>query len=302
MSVRFQKIKMRKLNYTIDGKFDNKQVQQFLRYLGYSRSIITSLKQQNRLLCNGNHIRTIDLLKSGDVVTVTLEDRTDIIPNNSLNIPIAYEDEDIVVFDKPPFMPVHPSLKHYEDTLANYFTALYPGTVFRSINRLDRNTSGLVLVAKNKLAAAKLSGDEKFHPNKLYYAVVEGDITAKYGNSGEIIAPIARISDSIINREVREDGQFAHTKFKVLKSDEYMSLLEIRLVTGRTHQIRVHFSWDGYPLIGDDLYGGNTELLNRQALHCGAISFVHPINGKQLCVKASFPEDMAQIIKKINPA
>ncbi len=293
---------MRKLNYTIDKKFDNRQVQQFLRHLGYSRSIITSLKHDERLLCNGKHVRTIDLLKTGDVVTVTLEDCTDIIPNASLDIPIVYEDEDVVVFDKPPFMPVHPSLKHYDDTLANYFTALYPETVFRSINRLDRNTSGLVLVAKNRLAAAKLSGDARFHPQKLYYAVVEGDVAVKYGNSGEIIAPIARISDSIINREVREGGQFAHTKFKVLKSDEYMSLLEIHLVTGRTHQIRVHFSWDGYPLIGDDLYGGNTELLNRQALHCGVIEFIHPVSNKPVCVKTSFPNDIEQLINKIKPA
>ncbi len=292
---------MRKLSYTIDDKFDNKQVQQFLKHLGFSRSIITSLKHNDRLQCNGNHIRTVDLLKSGDVVTVALEDCTDIIPNFSLGIPIIYEDEDIVVFDKPPFMPVHPSLKHYDDTLANYFTALYPETVFRSINRLDRNTSGLVLVAKNKLAAAKLSGDARYHPRKLYYAVVEGNITAKYGNSGEIIAPIARISDSIINREVREDGQFAHTKFKVLKNDEQMSLLEINLVTGRTHQIRVHFSWDGYPLIGDDLYGGNTELLNRQALHCGQIEFIHPVSDKSVCVKTSFPNDIEQLINKIKP-
>lgn len=296
------KNKMRKLSYVIDEKFNNKQVQQFLRHLGYSRSIITSLKHPDRLLCNGNHIRTIDLLKTGDNITVTLDDCTDIIPNPTLDIPIAYEDEDVVVFDKPPFMPVHPSLKHYDDTLANYFTALYPETVFRSINRLDRNTSGLVLVAKNKLAAAKLSGDLRYHPRKLYYAVVEGDISKKYGQSGEIIAPIARISDSIINREVRDDGQFAHTKFRVLKSDNLMSFLEISLVTGRTHQIRVHFSWDGFPLIGDDLYGGNTVLLNRQALHCGVIEFIHPSSNEPVCVRTSFPDDIEQLINKINPA
>ncbi len=293
---------MREFNYIINNNFNGKQVQQFLKHLGFSRSIITSLKHDDRLLCNGNHIRTIDLLKTGDKITVKLEDDTDIIPNNSLGIPIAYEDDDIVVFDKPPFMPVHPSLKHYDDTLANYFTALYPETVFRSINRLDRNTSGLVLVAKNKLAAARLSGDSAFHPNKVYYAVVEGNVAKKYGKSGEIIAPIARISDSIINREVREDGQFAHTRFKVLKSTQYMSLLEIKLITGRTHQIRVHFSWAGYPLIGDDLYGGNTDLLDRQALHCGLIDFIHPVNGRKICVKATFPKDMEQLINNMSLA
>ena len=290
---------MHRFDYNIDESFDGRQVQQFLKYKGFSRSIITSLQQNNRLQCNGKHIRTVDLLSKGDVITVILEDKTDIVPNSSLDISIAYSDDDIIVFEKPPFMPVHPSLKHYDDTLANYFTALYPGLAFRSINRLDRNTSGLVVVAKNKLSAARLSGDVKFHPQKKYYAVVSGDVTAKFGILGEIIAPIARISDSIINREVREDGQFAHTKFKVIKSNSEMSFLEISLVTGRTHQIRVHFSWAGFPLLGDDLYGGNTQMLDRQALHCGEISFIHPVREEKIVVKSLFPEDMQRIIDKI---
>lgn len=290
---------MQKLNYKIDRCFDGCQVQQFLKHKGYSRSIITSLKQKDRLLCNGNHIRTVDLLKTDDIITVTLEDNTDIIPNISLNIPVVYEDDAVVVFDKPPFMPVHPSLKHYDDTLANYFTALFPGCTFRSISRLDRNTSGLVVVAKNKLAAARLSGDIRFRPQKLYYAIVEGDISVKYGKQNEIIAPVARVSESIINREVREDGQFAHTRFRVLKSDDKYSLLEINLITGRTHQIRVHFSWAGFPLIGDDLYGGNTEILDRQALHCGSVRFIHPISGDKILIESPLPADMQKIVDKI---
>lgn len=290
---------MHRFDYSIDESFHGRQVQQFLKYKGFSRSIITSLKHEDRLQLNGRHARTVDLLEKGDVVTVILQDKTDIVPNPSLDIPIAYNDDDIVVFEKPPFMPVHPSLKHYDDTLANYFTALYPEYSFRSINRLDRNTSGLVLVAKNKLSAARLSGDARFHPQKKYFAVVSGDVSEKYGSTGEIIAPIARISDSIINREVREDGQFAHTKFRVVKSNSEMSFLEIFLVTGRTHQIRVHFSWAGYPLIGDDLYGGNIELLDRQALHCGEMSFVHPTNDKRVVVKSAFPDDMQKIIDMI---
>ncbi len=290
---------MRELSYEINEKFAGKQVQQFLKSKGFSRSILTSLKQDDRLLCNGQHIRTIDLLKNKDILTVRLEDCTDIIPNQDLNISILYNDDDVVVFDKPPFMPVHPSLKHYNDTLANYFTAIFPDAVFRSINRLDRNTSGIVVVAKNKLAAARLSADPNYSPEKVYYAVVEGDITKKYGNSGEIIAPIARISDSIINREVREDGQFAHTCFKVLKSSHEMSLLEIHLVTGRTHQIRVHFSWAGYSLIGDDLYGGNVEKLNRQALHCGKVQFIHPVTCNKIIVNSPFPEEIQKLIDSI---
>lgn len=290
---------MRKLTYRIDENFNGKQVQQLLKYHGYSRAIISSLKHDDRLQCNGKHIRTIDYLEKGDILTVLMEDKTDIIPNISLNIPVLYNDDDIIVFDKPPFMAVHPSLKHYDDTLANYFSALYPETTFRSINRLDRNTSGVVVVAKNQLSAARLSGDEAYHPKKLYYAVVKGDITEKYGSEGEIIAPIARVSDSIINREVRADGQYAHTKFRVLKSSECFSLLEISLITGRTHQIRVHFSHIGYSLVGDDLYGGDTDFLNRQALHCGSVSLIHPVSGDKLYIEAPFPEDMKKIIDMI---
>lgn len=290
---------MHKTEYKIDKSFDGCQVQQFLKYKGYSRAIITSLKHNDRLLCNGNHIRTVDYLEAGDIVTVIIEDKSDILPNPELNIPIAYCDNDIIVFDKPPFMPVHPSLKHYNDTLANYYAALYPESVFRSINRLDRNTSGLVVVAKNKLAAARLSSDMKFRPQKVYYALIKGDIVSEYGECNEIIAPIARISESIINREVRDDGQFAHTKFRVLKTNKEFSLLEIKLVTGRTHQIRVHFSWAGYPLVGDDLYGGDTSLIGRQALHCGKISVIHPVTEKSIVIESEFPSDIQKIIDLI---
>lgn len=290
---------MRELSYKIDEEFDGKQVLQLLKHHGYGRAIITSLKQDDRLICNGKHIRTIDMLKKGDIVTVKMEDKSDIIPNMSLSVPVIYDDDDVIVFDKPPFMAVHPSLKHYDDTLANYFTALYPDMVFRSVNRLDRNTSGLVVVAKNRLSAAHLANKSDFSPQKTYYAITEGDVSEKFGCCGEIIAPIARVSDSLINREVRSDGQYAHTLFKVIKSSRYMSLLEITLVTGRTHQIRVHFSWAGYPLLGDDLYGGKLTAINRQALHCGKAVFIHPVTREKVAVEADFPEDMKKIIDMI---
>lgn len=290
---------MRELVYNIDSEFDGKQVQQLLKHHGFSRSLISLLKNNDRLKCNGNHIRTIDYLKKGDCLTIKMEDKTDLVPNLSLNIPILYEDNDVIVFDKPPFMAVHPSLKHYDDTLANYFTALYPENTFRSINRLDRNTSGIVLVAKNQLAASQLSKNSFYKPHKFYYAIVSGDIEQSFGSSGEIIAPIARVSDSIINREVRLDGQHAHTVFKLVKGNGNISLLEIFLVTGRTHQIRVHFSSVGHVLLGDDLYGGDCELINRQALHCGFMSFIHPISNKKIIVNSPFPEDMKRIIDKI---
>lgn len=278
--------------YNITEENEGQEIASFLKKLGYSRSIITSLKHGERLLLNGKKARTVDVMNSGDILSVTVEDETEIVPNSSLFVTVRYEDEDIVVFDKPYDMAVHPSLRHYDDTLANYFAYRYPDTTFRSISRLDRNTSGLVMVAKNKLAAAILSGNPKMRPKKLYYAVVKGDISEEYGCCGEIIAPIARESDSIITRKVSPEGKYAHTVFKVIKSSEKMSFLEISLVTGRTHQIRVHFSHIGYPLMGDDLYGGRRELISRHALHCGEMNFIHPITKEKITVASEIPEDM----------
>ena len=286
-------------NYNIAEDGDGKEIAQFLRKLGYSRSIITQIKHGERLLLNGTKARTVDILHSGDVLTVKTEDETEIVPNPSLYVPVAYEDEDIVIFDKPYDMAVHPSIRHYEDTLANYFAYRYSGVTFRSISRLDRNTSGLVMVAKNKLSAAILSGNPKMRPKKLYYAVLTGDISSEFGFCGEIIAPIAREKESIITRIVSPEGQHAHTVFKVIKSSPEMSFIEASLVTGRTHQIRVHFSYKGYPLMGDDLYGGSRELINRHALHCGCLSFTHPITKKKIVVESEIPEDMKRLTDMI---
>lgn len=285
--------------YNITKENEGQEIALFLKKLGYSRSIITSLKQDKRLLLNGVKARTVDILHNGDTLTVTIVDETEIIPNSSLLVPIEYEDDDIVVFDKPYNMAVHPSLRHYDDTLANYYAYCYPDTTFRAISRLDRNTSGLVMVAKNKLVAAILSGNPKMRPKKLYYAVVAGDISKEYGCCGEIIAPIDRESDSIITRTVSPSGKYAHTVFKVIKSSDKMSFLEISLVTGRTHQIRVHFSHIGYPLMGDDLYGGNRELIMRHALHCGEMSFIHPITKNKITVASEIPEDIKKLTEMI---
>lgn len=285
--------------YNITEVDEGQEIAAFLKKHGYSRSITTSLKHGDRLLLNGEKARTVDILHNSDILSVTIEDETDIVPNSSLSVPICYEDEDIVVFDKPYDMAVHPSLRHYDDTLANFFAFRYPDITFRSISRLDRNTSGLVVVAKNKLAASILSGNPKMRPKKLYYAVVEGDVSEEYGCCGEIIAPIARENNSIITRVVSPDGKHAHTVFKTIKCSDKMSFLEVSLVTGRTHQIRVHFSHIGHPLMGDDLYGGSRELINRHALHCGEISFIHPITKEKTIVTSDIPEDMKRLVENI---
>ena len=285
---------MRVITYNADG-FEGREVIALLKHYGCSRRIITKLKNGGNLQINGKKARTVDILNSGDVVQITLDDEKTLVPNPELDVEAAYEDDDIVVFNKPANMATHPSIYHYRDTLGNCFAAKYPDCSFRAINRLDRNTSGLCLVAKNQLAAANLSFAANNHPDKVYYAVVCGKIT----DSGEIIAPIGRVGDSIIKREVSENGLFAHTVYEPIAFSNEYTYVRVILKTGRTHQIRVHFSHIGHPLAGDDLYGNNTKDIARQALHCGEISFIHPTTRKLTVVKAEPPQDMQKLISMI---
>ena len=202
---------------------------------------------------------------------------------------MRFEDEDILVLNKPAFLPVHESLNHRGDTLSNFVSYyLNEDTAFRAVFRLDRDTSGLVLIAKHELSASKLAGKIK----KDYYAVVEGEI--KEGSA--INLPIARCGESIIKRRVDENGERAITHFEPISTKNGNTLLKINLETGRTHQIRVHFSHIGHPLLGDELYGGKTDMINRQALHCKTIYFEHPISEKEMIIDCDFPEDFRKLI------
>ena len=290
---------MRTIQYEIGEDQDGMQVERVLKGKGYSRALLTSLKKNDGLKLNGGHIRTIDRVKCGDVITVIMKDVSGAAPNASLNARIVYDDEDIVIFDKPADMPVHTSIWHGHDTLANLFSALYPDDFCHTIGRLDKNTSGLIAVAKNKLAASLLMSELAEHaPEKLYYAVTSSSIVREFGECGEIIAPIARDRENVIKRAVRDDGEYAHTKFRVLKYDKNYCLLEVRILTGRTHQIRVHLSYLGYPLIGDKLYGGDTRFLKRQALHCGELTMVQPITGEKISFSSPLPEDISALFDK----
>lgn len=260
----------------------------FLSKNSVSKRLITKLKGvENGITKNGVHCRTIDLVKEGDVVEISISDHKKLEPNASLCVPIIYENEGFVVFDKPPFMPVHPSIQHQGDTLGNFFSARYPDLTFRPINRLDRDTSGLCVVAKNPFFATAL----QFSVEKTYYAIVEGEIS----QAGTINLPIAREKESIITRVVSPDGQPAVTHYKPVKTDRKSTLLEISLETGRTHQIRVHFSHVGHPLVGDDLYGKKSELISHQALHCGKLKISLP-DGETLTLKAPLPNDMKNLL------
>ena len=289
---------MRIYEYKITERENGAEVGKLLRSKGYSHSALTKLKYNDGLFLNGRHIRTIDRVTAGDTLTVRLHEVSGAQPNPGLSSAVLYDDEDIVVFDKPAGMPVHRSNGHNDDTLENLFSALYPGMCFHAVSRLDRNTSGTVVTAKNRFIASKLMSDERYRPRKLYYAVIPGGFYEKHGETGEINAPIARESESIIKRVVRGDGDYACTRYKVTAYNDKMTLLEITLLTGRTHQIRVHFSYLGFPLLGDDLYGGDCSRINRQALHCGSVEFKHPLDDKMISLKAPLPEDMADILSE----
>jgi len=282
---------MRELVFTVNAEDAGMTALGFLRKRGFSQRNISKLKHSGGLTRGGELLRTVDKLGEGEEIRVVMGDSgsDSILPNPEINAAAVYEDDDVIVFDKPPFLPVHPSIRHSTDTLANLYAAMFPEAPFRAVNRLDRNTSGLCVCAKNRLAASQLTKSV----SKLYYAVVDGTVEG----SGEINLPIARTGGSIIVRMVRGDGQTAVTRYKALLHKNGRTLLEITLLTGRTHQIRVHFSHIGYPLCGDEIYGGDCSAINRQALHCGKVTFIQPVTGKRIALESPLPEDIRRLIE-----
>lgn len=282
---------MREIIFKIDDKNSGLMIRDFLRNFGVSSALLTKLKQdENGIKLNGKFAKAIEVLKSGDTLTVNIKNSGKMPEKFECeNVKVAYNDEDILVLNKPPLMPVHESRNHRGDTLANVAACyMESDCAFRAVYRLDRDTSGLVLIAKNELAASKLAGKIK----KDYYAVVSG----KFEGEGTIDLPIRRVQESIIERGVFDDGERAVTHYEAIKTDGESTLLKLNLETGRTHQIRVHFSHLGAPLLGDTLYGGSCEKINRQALHCKTIYFTHPITYEKITVDCDFPNDFKGLI------
>lgn len=282
----------RELSFVVTNAENGETAEKYLRNKGFSHKLITKLKASGGLTRGGELLRTVDRLSAGDTVCVRMEDSGDVVPNPGVKAAIAYEDEDVVVFDKPPNLPVHPSIVHYDDTLGNLYAALYPNSAFRPIHRLDKDTSGLVACAKNKLAAAMLC-ESGGRIEKTYFAVISGEIT----QGGEIDAPIGRAEGSIIRREVRADGQKAVTLYEPMLCKNGRTLLKITLKTGRTHQIRVHFAYIGHPLCGDEMYGGDRSEIKRQALHCGKMRLKLPLTGEEIVIESPLPDDIGRLLK-----
>lgn len=313
----------RTLTYQIQS--DAQTVKQFLSAQGFSRQTIITLKKQHEsILANGIRVPVNYILHYGDTLTITLSEihpSEKIIPI-ALPLNIVYEDEDILVLNKPADMPIHPSLNNYENTLANgvafYYQTQNTPFVFRCINRLDRDTTGLTIIAKNRLSAGILSEQmSRREISREYVAIVEG---IGLPGCGTIDAPIARADGSTIERCVNFlNGERAITHYQVEKVNPAKNLTQIRLrlETGRTHQIRVHMAYAGHPLAGDFLYNPsvaysaadkstdnatascpNAYTINRQALHAQKLSFFHPITGEHLVFEAPLPKDMERLLGK----
>lgn len=266
---------MRQLTYTIDARHDGMTMECFLKQEHqFSASLVRSLKLHDGMHRNGAPIRSIAPLVTGDLIVITLHDCCKLQPNPALQVEVVYADDDLIVYNKPPFMPVHPSLRHYDDTLGNHFTAHFTGG-FHPINRLDRNTTGLCLIARHPYATARLSRQVQ----KQYTALVCGILPDEHGT---IDAPIARAGESIIRRMVSPDGQHAVTHYRVTGRFARHTQVDVTLETGRTHQIRVHFAHLGYPLAGDDMYGGDCTDFAHHMLCCTALDFVHPVTNQPM--------------------
>ena len=284
-------------HYQITESERDMTVLEFLRKKGFSRHILSSMKADKEALTrNGQRIGGREKLLAGDYFRVRLLETVDsdgIVPV-SMPLSILYEDEDILVINKPADMPVHPSIGNYTNTLANgvaaYLDAKDEHSPFRCINRLDRDTSGALILAKNAFSAAVLSTQMRNRQiRRTYLAVVEG-ITPP---NGTISAPISRVDDSVIERHVDFlRGEPAVTHYERLEVKNEHSLLEIHLETGRTHQIRVHMGYIGHPLPADYLYHPVYDCFKRQPLHSLQLEFRHPVTDKSMCLLAPVSEDM----------
>ena len=289
------------LTYTISNEYEGASLLSFLKEKQYSSQIITHLKRtENGILLNGVWGRVRDILHKGDMLQITLleTEASENIVATPLPLDIVYEDGDLMVINKTSDTPIHPSQGNYDNTLANavayYYSQKNEPFTYRCINRLDRDTTGLLILAKHMYSASLLSNMVQNHEiHREYLAIATGFVPDK----GIIEAPIGRVDGSTIERQVDEEhGDYACTHYKRLSYQNGYSLVSLKLATGRTHQIRVHMKHIGHPLPGDFLYNPEYSVIKRQALHSYRLEFIHPITNKKMEFTAPLPEDMNSII------
>lgn len=274
---------------------ENLLLKDILLKRGFSSTLIRKYKWSGKIFVN-NQISIVNrIIKKGDVIQLCLDDENTSVKPEKMELNICYEDDDILVISKENGVVVHPTAGHPNETLANgvawYYEKNKIKASIRPVNRLDKDTSGLVVFAKNPFMQNYLQCVCPM--KKLYVAIAHGDLEGQ----GRIDLPIGRKPGSAIERMVRYDGYKAVTDFCVLRRSGKLSLVKLELKTGRTHQIRVHLSHIGHPIIGDTLYGSDTSYIKRQALHAYRITFKQPFLDKCISIYAPMPEDMKSVLK-----
>ena len=283
---------MADIEFHVSEQYNDKYIRDIIRNeLKISSGLLTKLKKCEGILLNNKTATVAERVKSGDILLINFpKESSGTIKPINIPLDIIYEDKYILAVNKPKDMPTHPSVGNHDNTLANACMYYYRNIdfVFRPITRLDRDTTGIVLIAKDARMSALMSESmQSGNFCKTYYALTNGIPSPL---AGRIDAPIGRSDNSILKREIRSDGQYAVTEYKTLAYDKDIAFVEIKLLTGRTHQIRVHFSHIGCPLLYDYMYG--TEIPGETLyLHCGKLEFVHPITSENiiLSVKPNFP-------------
>ncbi len=274
----------------------------------YSRAMAQKMIDNNRILVNGKKVKVSYKVQAGDEITIEEQEPQEIsLKAQEIPIDVLYEDNDIIVVNKPKGMVVHPANGNPDGTLVNAIMAICKDTLSGIggeirpgiVHRLDKDTSGVLIVAKNDKAHIKMSEQIKNHEvEKTYIALVKGFVKE---NEATIDMPIGRSLKDRKKMAVRKEGKNAITHFKVIERFTNYTLLEVKIETGRTHQIRVHLSEIGYPIVGDEVYsnGKNEWNIHGQCLHAKSLKFKHPITGKEMYIEAQTPEYFQHIIKEL---
>ncbi|HEY5563458.1 MAG TPA: RluA family pseudouridine synthase [Clostridiaceae bacterium] len=294
-----------KLKYIMNLDHDMQLRDYLKKKLNLSSRLIRGAAVTSRIFVNEKVVKLNQIVSPGDLIAIDInKDETQDITPEDIEIDIVYEDGDIIIVNKPINMVVHPTKSYQSGTLANallyYFQKTGENCIVRLVNRLDMDTSGLIIIAKNQYSHMMLSRSmEKDELIKGYTAVIHGFMEE---DKGTIDLPIYRVGQGTIKRIVHEDGQRSITHYNVQESLIKGQILSLRLETGRTHQIRVHLSHEGHPIYGDSLYGVEEDitLISRQALHASYLCFKHPRTGKEICLKSKLPKDILDLIEKLN--
>lgn len=289
--------------YILQSQDSGKKYQDILlNRFHFSRKLLQILKQGERVWVNGKFSFLNARGQAGEKLSLSLlSDEVPTIPGEDLPLDILHEDDYILAVNKPPGQVVHPIPRYPHGTLGNsvcgYWERAGEPRPFRPINRIDRNTSGVIIIAKNRFAHQQLAWQSNhglIHKN--YLGFIQGSLPVE---RGQWEGAIAFVPGSFIQREASPAGLPALTYYRVLKRFQKASLVEFKLATGRTHQIRVHCQASGHPLFGDDLYGGDTTLIKRQALHSYKYVFQHPFSGLETVIRAPLPEDLRELIQQL---